>query len=200
MKIAVLVFPGTWSDGDWLHVLNNVMDQDAERVWHREDDLRRFDVIVLPGGFSYGDYLRTGAIARFSPVMDAVKREAATGKLVIGSCNGFQILCESGLLPGVLIRNNSMQFRCQDALPACRDQGHCLHDRRRKGRRAADAHRPRRRQLLRRPRNACHAQRRRPRRSSATQRPPAKLRRKPTPTAPWRTSPASATKAATSSA
>ncbi|HLF78450.1 MAG TPA: phosphoribosylformylglycinamidine synthase subunit PurQ, partial [Dehalococcoidia bacterium] len=114
MKIAVLVFPGTWSDGDWLHVLRNVLDQDAELVWHRESDLARFDIIVLPGGFAYGDYLRTGAIARFSPVMDAVKREAAKGKLVIGSCNGFQILCEAGLLPGVLTRNNSMQFRCQD--------------------------------------------------------------------------------------
>jgi phosphoribosylformylglycinamidine synthase I len=114
MNVAVLVFPGTWSDGDWLHVLQNVMHQDAELVWHRENDLSRFDMIVLPGGFSYGDYLRTGAIARFSPVMDAVKREAAKGKLVIGSCNGFQILCEAGLLPGVLIRNDSMQFRCQD--------------------------------------------------------------------------------------
>ncbi len=114
VKVAILVFPGTWSDGDWLHVLRNVMHQDAKRVWHRENDLSRFDLIVLPGGFSYGDYLRTGAIARFSPVMDAVKREAANGKLVIGSCNGFQILCESGLLPGVLLRNDSMQFRCQD--------------------------------------------------------------------------------------
>jgi phosphoribosylformylglycinamidine synthase len=115
MNIAVLVFPGTWSDGDWLHVLKNVMHQDAELVWHRESDLSRFDMIVLPGGFAHGDYLRTGAIARFSPVMDAVKREAAKGKLVIGSCNGFQILCEAGLLPGALTRNNSMQFRCQDA-------------------------------------------------------------------------------------
>jgi phosphoribosylformylglycinamidine synthase len=114
VKTAVLVFPGTWSDGDWLHVLRNVLHQGAELVWHRENDLSQYDMIVLPGGFSYGDYLRTGAIARFSPVMDAVKREAAKGKLVIGSCNGFQILCEAGLLPGVLTRNNSMQFRCQD--------------------------------------------------------------------------------------
>jgi phosphoribosylformylglycinamidine synthase len=114
VRVAVLVFPGTWSDGDWLHVLCNIMHQQAELVWHRRDDLSGFDLIVLPGGFSYGDYLRTGAIARFSPVMEAVKREAARGKPVIGSCNGFQILCEAGLLPGVLIRNNNMQFRCQD--------------------------------------------------------------------------------------
>jgi phosphoribosylformylglycinamidine synthase len=115
MKWAVLVFPGTWSDTDWHYVLQHELREDAELVWHRESDLARFDAIVLPGGFSYGDYLRCGAIARFSPVMEAVRREAAKGKLVIGSCNGFQILCEAGLLPGVLMRNNTMQFRCQDA-------------------------------------------------------------------------------------
>lgn len=115
MRFAILVFPGTWSDRDWLYLLQDVMGQDAELVWHREDDLSRFDAIVVPGGFSYGDYLRTGAIARFSPVMDAVKREAERGKLVIGSCNGFQILCEAGLLPGALMRNDSTQFRCQQA-------------------------------------------------------------------------------------
>jgi phosphoribosylformylglycinamidine synthase len=114
MRFAVLDFPGTWSDSDWLHVLRNVLHEDAERVWHTENDLSSFDAIILPGGFSYGDYLRCGAIARFSPVMDAVKREAANGKLVLGSCNGFQILCEAGLLPGVLMRNDVMQFRCQD--------------------------------------------------------------------------------------
>jgi phosphoribosylformylglycinamidine synthase len=115
MRFAVLVFPGTWSDRDWVHVLSDVMGHEAELVWHREDDLSRFDAIVVPGGFSYGDYLRTGALARFSPVMDAVKREAEKGKLVIGSCNGFQILCEAGLLPGALMRNDSTQFRCQQA-------------------------------------------------------------------------------------
>ena len=114
MKWAVLVFPGTWSDADWHHVLRDVLHEDAELVWHRESDLSRFDAIVLPGGFSYGDYLRCGAIARFSPVMEAVRQEASRGKLVIGSCNGFQILCEAGLLPGVLMRNASTQFRCQD--------------------------------------------------------------------------------------
>jgi phosphoribosylformylglycinamidine synthase len=95
------------------HVLRDVMGQEADLIWHRETDLSRYDAIIVPGGFSYGDYLRCGAIARFSPVMEAVKREAERGKLVFGSCNGFQILCEAGLLPGVLTRNASMQFRCQ---------------------------------------------------------------------------------------
>ena len=113
MRFAVLVFPGTWSDRDCYHVLRDVLHQDTDLVWHRETDLSRYDAIVVPGGFSYGDYLRCGAIARFSPVMEAVKREAERGKLVFGSCNGFQILCEAGLLPGALMRNNVMQFRCQ---------------------------------------------------------------------------------------
>jgi phosphoribosylformylglycinamidine synthase len=113
MRFAVLVFPGTWSDRDWQYVLHDVMGHEADLVWHREDDLSSYDAIVLAGGFSYGDHLRTGAIARFSPVMTAVKREAERGKLVIGSCNGFQILCEAGLLPGVLMRNASTEFRCQ---------------------------------------------------------------------------------------
>ena len=113
MRFAVLVFPGTWSDRDCYHVIRDVLHQDADLVWHRETDLSRYDAIVVPGGFSYGDYLRCGAIARFSPVMEAVKREAERGKLVFGSCNGFQILCEAGLLPGALMRNAVMQFRCQ---------------------------------------------------------------------------------------
>jgi phosphoribosylformylglycinamidine synthase len=115
MKWAVLVFPGTWSDHDCHHVLKNVLGHEADLVWHHESDLSSYDAIVLPGGFSYGDYLRCGAIARFSPVMDAVRREAERGKLVIGICNGFQILCEAGLLPGVLMRNDSTQFRCEPA-------------------------------------------------------------------------------------
>ena len=114
MRFAVLVFPGTWSDGDMQHVLRDVMHQEADLVWHRETDLSSYDAIIVPGGFSYGDYLRCGAIARFSPVMEAVRREAERGKLDFGSCNGFQILCEAGLLPGVLMRNDSTQFRCQD--------------------------------------------------------------------------------------
>jgi phosphoribosylformylglycinamidine synthase len=115
MRFAVVVFPGTWSDRDWQYVLRDVMGHEADLVWHRESDLSTFDAIVLPGGFSYGDYLRTGAIARFSPVMGAVQREAERGKLVIGSCNGFQVLCEAGMLPGVLMRNASTQFRCEPA-------------------------------------------------------------------------------------
>jgi len=114
MRFAVVVFPGTWSDHDCQYVLHNVLQQDADLVWHRETDLSRYDCVVLPGGFSYGDYLRTGAIARFSPVMDAVVRHAEAGRPVIGICNGFQILCEAGLLPGALLRNDSLQFRCQD--------------------------------------------------------------------------------------
>jgi phosphoribosylformylglycinamidine synthase I len=114
MRFAVIVFPGTWSDHDCHYALRHGLRQDAELVWHRESDLSSYDAIVLPGGFSYGDYLRCGAIARFSPVMGAVQREAERGKLVIGICNGFQVLCEAGLVPGALMRNDSTQFRCQD--------------------------------------------------------------------------------------
>lgn len=113
MRFAVLVFPGTWSDGDCYHVLDQIVGQQVDYVWHRESDLSRYDCVILPGGFSYGDYLRCGAIARFSPVMEAVARNAEAGRLVFGICNGFQILCEAGLLPGVLRRNDSIQFRCQ---------------------------------------------------------------------------------------
>ncbi len=113
MRFAVLVFPGTWSDGDCHHAITQGLGQEAAYVWHRDTDLSGFDAVIVPGGFSYGDYLRCGAIARFAPVMDAVARHAAEGKPVIGICNGFQILCEAGLLPGVLMRNDSLQFRCQ---------------------------------------------------------------------------------------
>ena len=112
MRLAVLVFPGTWSDWDCVYALED-LGQTAERVWHRESSLDEYDGVILPGGFSYGDHLRCGAIARFSPVMSALERFAATGKPIFGSCNGFQILCEAGLLPGVLLRNASLQFRCQ---------------------------------------------------------------------------------------
>ncbi|MCC7089769.1 MAG: phosphoribosylformylglycinamidine synthase subunit PurQ [Chloroflexi bacterium] len=113
MRFAIIRFPGTWSDRDTYHVLHNVLEQQADILWHRETDLSNYDAVVLPGGFSYGDYLRCGAIARFSPVMDAVVDFAEAGKPVIGICNGFQVLCESHLLPGALIRNQSLQFRCQ---------------------------------------------------------------------------------------
>jgi phosphoribosylformylglycinamidine synthase I len=114
MKFAVLVFPGTWSERDCQYVLEHELGQQADLVWHRESDLSSYDAVVIPGGFSYGDHLRTGAIARFSPVMEAVVRHAEAGKPVIGICNGFQILCESHLLPGVLMRNDSLEFRCVD--------------------------------------------------------------------------------------
>jgi phosphoribosylformylglycinamidine synthase len=112
MRFAVIVFPGTWSDTDSQYSLQ-LAGQEADLVWHRETDLSPYDAIVLPGGFSYGDYLRTGAIARFSPVMEAVVRDAGAGKPVIGICNGFQVLCESHLLPGALMRNDSLQYRCE---------------------------------------------------------------------------------------
>jgi phosphoribosylformylglycinamidine synthase subunit PurQ / glutaminase len=115
MRFAVVVFPGTWSDGDCYFALDTLLGQEVDYVWHREHDLSGYDCVVLPGGFSYGDYLRAGAIARFSPVMDAVAAFAERGGLVFGSCNGFQILCEAGLLPGALMSNDSLQFRCQPA-------------------------------------------------------------------------------------
>jgi phosphoribosylformylglycinamidine synthase len=113
MRWAVVRFPGSNCDQDAFHVLKNVLGQDVEYVWHKETSLDGAGAIVLPGGFSYGDYLRTGAIARFSPIMGAVKAAAAEGKTVMGICNGFQILCEAGLLPGVLIRNHTLHFRCE---------------------------------------------------------------------------------------
>ena len=113
MRFGVVVFPGTWSDQDCFHVLTEVFRQPTDYVWHQETDLSGYDCIVLPGGFSYGDYLRPGAIARFSPVMRSVEQFAEEGKLVLGICNGFQVLCEAGLLPGALMRNRHLQFRCQ---------------------------------------------------------------------------------------
>jgi phosphoribosylformylglycinamidine synthase len=114
MRFGVLVFPGSNCDHDAFYVLRHVMYQDVRYLWHKEQFTPEdFDCIVLPGGFSYGDYLRTGAIGRFSPAMNSVKAHADKGKLVIGICNGFQILCEAGFLPGALIRNRSLQFRCE---------------------------------------------------------------------------------------
>ena len=112
MKFGIVVFPGTWSDRDTHHAVSGVLGQDAEYIWHGDEKLDQFDAIVLPGGFSYGDFLRCGAIARFSPVMEAVAACAGRGGPVIGICNGFQVLCESGLLPGVLMRNDHLEFRC----------------------------------------------------------------------------------------
>src|SRR5689334_34462 len=113
MNFAVLQFPGSNCDQDVVHVLRHVLGHSARLLWHKEDSLGEPDAVIIPGGFSYGDYLRTGAIARFSPVMEAVQAFAANGGPVLGICNGFQILCEAGLLPGALIRNRSLQFRCE---------------------------------------------------------------------------------------
>ena len=112
MKFGIVVFPGTWSERDTHHAVSEVLGQDAEFVWHGDTDLAGYNAIVLPGGFSYGDYLRAGAIARFSPIMGAVADFANSGGLVLGVCNGFQVLCEAGLLPGVLMRNAHLEFRC----------------------------------------------------------------------------------------
>src|SRR2546421_4223439 len=112
MKFAVIQFPGSNCDQDCVAGINSVDGLHAEFVWHKETSLDDFDAIVLPGGFAYGDYLRCGAIARFSPIMKAVIGDARSGKLVLGTCNGFQILCEAGLLPGALVRNRSLRFVC----------------------------------------------------------------------------------------
>ena len=113
MRFGIVVFPGTWSDTDCYYQVANILGQEADYVWHREDSVAGYDCVILPGGFSYGDYLRAGAIARFSPVMTALNKFAADGGLVVGICNGFQVLCESGLLPGVLMRNEHLEYRCQ---------------------------------------------------------------------------------------
>lgn len=117
MKFGVVIFPGSNCDDDMIHVLETVMKQEVVRLWHKEESLSGFekgDCIILPGGFSYGDYMRAGAIARFSPIMNAVIDFANSGGFVWGICNGFQILCEAGLLPGVLLRNSNQKFVCKN--------------------------------------------------------------------------------------
>ena len=113
MRWGVVVFPGTWSHQDFAHVFQDVLRVDWGYIWHKDTSVAGFDCLVLPGGFAHGDYLRCGAIAKFSPVMSAVKRFAAQGGLVLGICNGFQILVECGLLPGALIRNRGLKFICR---------------------------------------------------------------------------------------
>jgi len=113
MKIGVVVFPGSNSDHDAYHVSKHVMGQETRFVWHKESDLKVIDAVILPGGFAYGDYLRTGAVARFSPIMRAVTEFAAKGGPVLGICNGFQVLQEAGLLPGAMLRNKTVQFLSQ---------------------------------------------------------------------------------------
>lgn len=115
MKFGVIIFPGSNCDHDCYHALKHVLEQEVEFIWHKRREVDDCDVLVLPGGFSYGDYLRAGAIARFSPVMEAVIDFANQGGIVIGICNGFQILCEAGLLPGVMMQNRSLRFVCRFA-------------------------------------------------------------------------------------
>lgn len=114
MKFGVVVFPGSNCDRDMMYVLETIMGQEVVELWHKDRDLKNVDAVVLPGGFSYGDYLRSGAIARFSPIMESVIEFAGKGGIVFGVCNGFQILCESGLLPGALLHNNSRKFICKN--------------------------------------------------------------------------------------
>jgi len=116
MKWGVVSFPGSLDDGDALYALREVMGQEAIRLWHKDEQLTGAECVLLPGGFSYGDYLRCGAIARFSPIMKSIAQFAADGGLVIGTCNGFQILCEAHLLPGVLTRNRSLSFICDQVV------------------------------------------------------------------------------------
>lgn len=114
MRFGVVTFPGSNCDHDMIYVLGTIMGQEVESLWHKDKDLKGCDFIVLPGGFSYGDYLRSGAIARFSPIMEKVIEHANKGGYVMGICNGFQILCESGLLPGALLHNNNQKFICKN--------------------------------------------------------------------------------------
>jgi len=111
-RVALLRYPGTWSERDFAHAFSLVPGVETEIVWHEDADLRGFDAAIIPGGFSYGDYLRAGAIAKLSPATKELRRFAADGRPVLGSCNGFQILCEAGLLPGALLRNIGLEYRC----------------------------------------------------------------------------------------
>jgi len=115
LKIGIAVFPGTWSETDTHYATQDVLGITSEYIWHKDQNLNNVDFIILPGGFSYGDYLRTGAIASFSPIMEKIKEFANSGGPVLGICNGFQILCESNLLPGILIRNKTLSFVCKNS-------------------------------------------------------------------------------------
>src|SRR6476661_4097469 len=113
MKFGIVVLPGSNCDHDALHVTREILGAEVEVLWHKETDLRGADCVIIPGGFAYGDYLRAGALAKFAPVMEPIRRHAAAGGLVFGICNGFQVLTEAGLLPGALIRNRDLKFHCE---------------------------------------------------------------------------------------
>lgn len=123
MRVAVLVFPGSNCDHDCYYVLEHSLGISADFVWHKESSLKTYDAVVIPGGFSYGDYLRTGAIAKFSPIMEAVKEFSDEGGKVLGICNGFQILLEAGLLPGAMLRNRDRKFICKDVYVRIENRG-----------------------------------------------------------------------------
>ena len=154
MKFGVVTFPGSNCDHDCYHALKRVLDQETRFLWHKEPDFDGLDCVILPGGFSYGDYLRTGALARFSPVMRAVEEFARGGGLVLGICNGFQILLEAGLLPGAMLRNRSLRFICRDVHVRV-ESGATPFTRNLKNRtlRIPDSHRPHGRKLFHRPRD-----------------------------------------------
>ncbi len=123
MKAGVVVLPGSNCDHDALHVVNDVLGAEAEVLWHKETDLKGVDCVIIPGGFAYGDYLRAGALAKFAPIMEPIKRHAASGGLVMGICNGFQVLTEAGLLPGALMRNEHLRFVSRDVLLRVEEMG-----------------------------------------------------------------------------
>ena len=142
MKFGVLVFPGSNCDHDTYNVIEQIAHQPVTMLWHESEDLQGCDAILVPGGFAYGDYLRTGAIAHFAPVMQSVKRFAASGGLVLGICNGFQILCESGLLPGALMRNAGLKYICKQVHLRTETTDSPFTNALNKGPGAADPHRP----------------------------------------------------------
>ena len=148
MKFGVLVFPGSNCDHDTYNVIAEIAHQPVTFLWHDSEDLQGVDAVLVPGGFAYGDYLRTGAIARFSPVMQAVQKFAAGGGLVLGICNGFQILAESGLLPGALMRNAGLKYICKQVHLRVGDDQQPVHQPADQGRGAADSHRAHGGQLL----------------------------------------------------
>ncbi len=157
MKFGVVVFPGSNCDHDAYHVIGNVLGKPVQFIWHESSDLQGVDALILPGGFSYGDYLRTGALARFSPVMKAVEKFAHSGGLVLGVCNGFQILLEAGLLPGAMLRNAGLRFVCRPVYIRVETTRNSIHLRRESGRRNRSPHRARRWKLFLRCRNSRRA-------------------------------------------
>ena len=152
MKFAVIVFPGSNCDEDAYHAAKDVLGENAEYIWHKDTDLKGADVVILPGGFAHGDYLRTGAMARFSPIMREVRAFADRGGPVLGICNGFQVLLEAGLLPGAMLRNRGLEVPVRAGAPPRGRDRHAVHVGVPAGAGAADADRARRRQLLRRAR------------------------------------------------